>query len=148
MTVLGERACRRSADALGGTVGGEKLGVLRFGRLERAKEAIVLGAGNLRRVERVVRMIGPLELAAERLHSRGKLGGGADGHRAAASWDRTVIATPTSLSTSAVLERASAPSPQGSSFAANASSSRRRNPTSAARSRSAARPAGSSPRRS
>ena len=66
------------------------------------------------------------------------------GAAALEGWDNTVSATPTSRSTSSVPPRASTPSPHGSSLSVNRSSSRRRNPTIAARSRSACRSAGSS----
>ena len=66
MGVLGERAGDGRADPLGGTVGGEDLGVRRFQRLELAEETVVLGVGDLRRVEDVVRVVGAFDLLPQR----------------------------------------------------------------------------------
>ncbi len=65
----GELLQGRRADALGGGVGCDQLGVGFLQLLELAKEAVVVGVADLRGVEDVVAVVVVLELAAQLLDS-------------------------------------------------------------------------------
>ena len=54
-----------AAHALGGRIGRAQFGVGRLQRFKRAKQAVVLGVGNLRRIQRVVLPGGAVELLAQ-----------------------------------------------------------------------------------
>ena len=64
---LDEAFARFAADALGGRIGREQFGVLRFQRLELAHERVVFGVGDLGLVENVVQVFVVAQLFAELL---------------------------------------------------------------------------------
>ncbi len=71
---LVERASRRPAHALGRRFGRGQLRVRRFERNELAEQRVVVGVAQLRRVLRVVQLVGPLDLRGEVRVARGRRG--------------------------------------------------------------------------
>jgi len=57
----------RSADALGGRVGGDEFGILGLDVLQPLEQPVVLGVGNYGVIERMVKMVVVGDLLAERL---------------------------------------------------------------------------------
>src|SRR5579885_1506901 len=72
---------RRTAHALRGGIGGDQLGMRLLERLQAAEERVVLGVGDLGRVEDVVEVVVPADLAAELLDLRLHVVRGGTRHR-------------------------------------------------------------------
>ncbi len=70
---LGEFRRRQGADALGGGLRADQLGMPRFQPLQLAEQAVVLGVRHARSVEHVVGVVVPLDLGAQRLNPLGGL---------------------------------------------------------------------------
>src|ERR1043166_9550142 len=145
MGMLAEGGGGRRADPLGGAVRRGELQVLGFEGLELAEQPVVLRVGDLRLVGDVIELIGPLDSPPELLGPADQGRGKRLAHFAWASLVSTVRATPTSRSSSAVLARARSPSSREPSRSEKASRKRRRKPSIAARSFSAANSASPPP---